>query len=228
MFPRELTLNTVVSRPFEENTYVARIGQRDDCIVVDPGLEPEKIVQFLDSASLAPAAILITHGHSDHIGGNRRLKDRWPECPIVIGRDDAPKLTDSVKNLSAPFGLPITSPGPDRVIEEGETYSVAGFDLAVLETPGHSIGHIVFVWKNASPWVVFAGDVLFQGSIGRTDFPDGSYEQLARAIHTKLFTMPDDTIILPGHGPPTTIGDEKRNNPYVGIPAGFDISASDY
>jgi glyoxylase-like metal-dependent hydrolase (beta-lactamase superfamily II) len=215
-----------VSKPFEENTYIARRGQRDDCLVVDPGLEPGKVIEFLERASLAPAAILITHGHSDHIGGNHALKDRWPECPIVIGQDDAPKLTDSVKNLSAPFGLSITSPKPDQLVAEGDSYSAAGFDLSVLETPGHSIGHVVFVWKSASPWVVFAGDVLFQGSIGRTDFPDGSFEQLAGAIHTKLFTMPDDTIILPGHGPPTTIGDEKRLNPYVGRPAGFDPSAT--
>ncbi|MBP63233.1 MAG: MBL fold metallo-hydrolase, partial [Planctomycetaceae bacterium] len=89
--------------------------------------------------------------------------------------------------------------------------------LEVLDTPGHSPGHIVFVWKGHSPWLIFGGDVLFQGSVGRTDFTDGNFEELKRSIHTKLFVLPDDTIVLPGHGPQTTIGQEKQSNPFVGL-----------
>jgi glyoxylase-like metal-dependent hydrolase (beta-lactamase superfamily II) len=100
-------------------------------------------------------------------------------------------------------------------------YSAAGIDLEVAHIPGHSSGHVVFIWRGARPIVVFGGDVLFAGSIGRTDFPDGSFEELAAGIHTKLFTLPDDTIVLPGHGPATTVGDEKRTNPFVGAPAGY-------
>jgi glyoxylase-like metal-dependent hydrolase (beta-lactamase superfamily II) len=189
--------------------------------VVDPGLDPERIVEYLDRRKLAPAAILCTHGHSDHIAGNALVKERWPECPLVIGRADAPKLTDAGLNLSAAFGLPITSPPADAVVADGDRYAAAGLEFVVREIPGHSCGHVVFIWENVSPLRVFGGDVLFQRSVGRTDFADGDFQGLASGIHHKLFTLPDDTIVLPGHGPPTTTGDEKRHNPFVGRPAGY-------
>ncbi len=212
---------TVVSAPFEENSYIARLPGRDDCLVVDPGFEPDKIVELLQAEQLRPAAFLITHGHSDHIGGNQYLKDIWPDVPLVIGRREAAKLTDPRLNLSAAFGLPITSPPADVLLDEGDVYEAAGFRLEVREIPGHSSGHVVYLWKDASPWVVLGGDVLFAGSVGRTDFPDGSFDELAEGIHAKLFTLPDDTLVLPGHGPPTTVGAEKRTNPFVGAPAGW-------
>jgi glyoxylase-like metal-dependent hydrolase (beta-lactamase superfamily II) len=215
----ELQLWTIVSLPFEENTYVARRGGRDDCLVVDPGLEPQKIVDCLEKERLRPAAILITHGHSDHIAGNARLKQLWPDAPLVIGHGDAPKLTDPWLNLSGPFGAPLTSPPADVLLAGGQTYESAGFSLEVEEIPGHSSGHVVFVWKGTRPWIVFGGDVLFAGSVGRTDFADGSFEELAQGIHEKLFSLPDDTVVLPGHGGPTTIGEEKRTNPFVGAAA---------
>ena len=118
-------------------------------------------------------------------------------------------------NLSRPFGVDIVSPEATRLLDHGEVISVAGCELEVFDTPGHSIGHIVFLWKGASPWVVIGGDVLFQGSIGRTDFPDGDFDQLANSIRTHLYTLPDETIVLPGHGDATTVGVEKRHNPYV-------------
>ena len=149
------------------------------------------------------------------------MKARWPDCPLVIGHGDAAKLTDPTLNLSAQYGLAITSPPADVTLAEGETYSAAGFDFEILELPGHSPGHIAYLWKAESPYVVFAGDVLFAGSIGRTDFPDGDFQQLVDGIHAKLFTLPDDTIVLCGHGPPTTIGQEKRANPFVGFPSGY-------
>lgn len=211
----------VVSAPFEENTYIAHLDGRNDCLVVDPGLEPDEILGYLDEHRLTPAAILITHGHSDHIAGNGRLKERFPNCPIVVSHGDAPKLTDPRLNLSAAFGAHLVSPPGDVLVREGDTYSAAGFDLEVREIPGHSSGHVVFIWQAVRPMVVFGGDVLFAGSVGRTDFSDGSFEQLATNIHQKLFTLPDDTQILPGHGPPTTVGHEKRTNPFVGAPSGY-------
>lgn len=206
--------------PFAENTYVAHLEGRDDCLVFDPGLEPDKILDLLDDQRWTPAAILNTHGHGDHIGGNASLKERWPEVPLIIGAGDADMLLDARMNLSGAFGVGITSPPADETVREGDVYRGAGFELEVFEIPGHSAGHVVFVWKAHEPIVVFGGDVLFAGSIGRTDFPGGSFEQLARGIHQKLFTLPDDTIVLPGHGEPTTVGREKRSNPFVGLSAG--------
>jgi len=214
-------LATIVSAPFEENTYIAWLEGRDDCLVVDPGLEPDEILAFLSEHQLRPAAVLITHGHSDHIAGNEAMKRQFPDCPIVIGRGDAAKLTDPALNLSAAFGAYLVSPPADLLLDEGQIYQAAGFALEVRNIPGHSSGHVVFVWHESEPKLVFGGDVLFAGSIGRTDFPDGSFDDLATNIHGKLFTLPDDTQVLPGHGPPTTVGHEKRTNPFVGVPAGY-------
>jgi glyoxylase-like metal-dependent hydrolase (beta-lactamase superfamily II) len=210
----------VESLPFGENTYIAHLENRNDCIVIDPGFEPEPVIDYMSQHGLTPAAIVCTHGHSDHIAGNTALKKRWPTCPLAIGAGDAEKLINPVLNLSAAFGFNITSPPADRTLREGERFESAGIQLDVYETPGHSIGHIVLVCKQVAPWQVFGGDVLFNGGVGRTDFPDGSFDMLRTAIHDKLFTLPDDTLVLPGHGPATTVGHEKRTNPFVGVAAG--------
>jgi glyoxylase-like metal-dependent hydrolase (beta-lactamase superfamily II) len=191
------------------------MDQSSDCVVVDPGLEPEEILAQLKALCLSPVAILNTHGHSDHIGGNQAIKTRWPDCPIIIGREEAQKLTDSQLNLSAPFGMPMTSPPADRLVDDGDTISLAGMDFLVRHIPGHSAGHVVYIYNNHQPPLVFAGDVIFAGSVGRTDFPDGDFDALAANIRAKLFILPDATILLPGHGPTTTVGREKRHNPFV-------------
>lgn len=216
-----LKIYTIVSQPFAENTYIAHLSDLDRCIVVDPGMEPHLILSQLDAENLVPDAILNTHGHSDHIAGNQAMKQEFPDCPLVIGAGDADKLTDPVGNLSAGYGLSLISPPADVTVAEGDTCSYAGIELDVFEMPGHSKGHVVFVYRGRAPFVVFGGDVLFQGSIGRTDFPDGDFNALLTAIHEKLFTLPDDTIVLPGHGPATSLGDEKRHNSFVGEPAGY-------
>jgi glyoxylase-like metal-dependent hydrolase (beta-lactamase superfamily II) len=216
----QLHISCIVSEPFSENTYLLWLSASNGCLVVDPGLEPSKIVDKLDQERLTPVAILNTHGHSDHIAGNAAMKSRWPDCPLIIGRNEADKLTDPFKNLSAMVGLRLVSPPADRTVEEGDRLSFAGMDFVVHETPGHSRGHVIFVWNSTDPWVVLGGDVLFRESIGRTDFPDGSFPELARSIKLTLFTMPDSTIVLPGHGPETTIGYEREHNPFVGRSAG--------
>ena len=218
-----LRVASIVSVPFEENTYILHLDGGTDCLIVDPGFEPDKIFAHIEQYALTPVAVLCTHGHSDHIAGNGAMKERWPDVPLVIGANETEKLTDPFQNLSGQFGAPLTSPEADAVVREGEPYSAAGMDFDVYEIPGHSSGHVVFVWSGGTPNIVVGGDVLFNGSIGRTDFPDGSFEKLREGIHEKLFTLPDDTVVLPGHGPETTIGAEKANNPFVGRPAGYEV-----
>ena len=210
-----LQIRTIVSQPFDENTYVVWLDGRDDALVVDPGLEPELISECLRKNRLKAAAILNTHGHADHVGGNGAMKREWPEAPLMIGEHDAEMLTDAELNLSAPFGMPLTSPPADRLLKDGEVLSLAGLELEVRHVPGHSPGHVVFVTRGLTPVRVLGGDVLFRGSIGRFDFPGGDAEALLRGIQTKLFSLPDDTEVYPGHGPATTTGREKRTNPYL-------------
>lgn len=212
----QMEIRVVVSAAFQQNTYVVWRPGREDCLVIDPGLDSEKILECLEDEGLSPAAMLNTHGHSDHIGGNDALKKKWPACPIVIGADEAQKLIDPSQNLSVMFGAHLLSPPADHCLNDGDVYSEAGFDLKVAAIPGHSSGHVVFSVEGQNPGVVFVGDVIFQGSIGRTDFPDGDFGQLAAGIKTKLFTLPDDTVLLSGHGPATTVGQERRTNPFVG------------
>ncbi|HYV36483.1 MAG TPA: MBL fold metallo-hydrolase [Gemmataceae bacterium] len=209
-----LQIQTVVSAPFAENTYVVWSPPRTDALVIDPGLQPELIIDFLTDQGLSVAAILNTHGHADHIGGNEAMKAAFPGAPLMIGAGDESMLSDADLNLSAPFGFPVTSPPADRVLREGDVVEAAGIRLEVLDIPGHSPGHIVFVVRE-HPIVVFGGDVLFRGSIGRTDFPGGSLEQLAEGIRGKLYTLAEETVVYPGHGPATKVGFEKGSNPYV-------------
>lgn len=211
----DLRVACVESAPFGENTYVVFRPGRPACLVIDPGFEPDRVVEAMRADGLEPEAILITHGHSDHIAGNAALRGRWPALPILIGRGDAPKLGDPSGNLSGAFGIALTSPPADRVVDDGERLDLAGLAIDVHAIPGHSSGHVVFVLRGETPPVVFAGDVLFREGIGRTDFPDGDFAALAAGIRRHLYALPDDTIVFPGHGPPTTVGHEKRHNPFV-------------
>ena len=207
-------IGIVVSVAFDENAYVVSAAPTGPAVVIDPGLEPDKILRYLDTRSLRVEAVLNTHGHADHIAGNGVLKDRYPQADLCIHEADAPLLADPVLNLSQPFGFALTSPPADRLLHDRDTVVTAGLRLEVVHIPGHSPGHVVFVWPG-TPSLVFGGDVLFAGSIGRTDFPGGDQAQLIAGIRQKLYTMPADTRICPGHGPSTTVGQECRTNPFV-------------
>jgi hydroxyacylglutathione hydrolase len=143
------------------------------------------------------------------------VRQAFPGAPIIIGRNEAHLLSDAEENLSAKYGFPITAPMADQLVDDGQRLEIAGLSFLVREIPGHSPGSVVYILDQFSPMVVLGGDVLFAGSIGRTDL-GGSFATLARGIRSKLFVLPDDAVVLSGHGPETTVGEEKRNNPFVG------------
>jgi glyoxylase-like metal-dependent hydrolase (beta-lactamase superfamily II) len=210
-----LEVRTIVEPNFAENCYVVWRQGRSDALVIDPGLEPDRVLDCLRDNHLTAAAILCTHGHADHIAGNAALKRAFPQAPLLIGEGDAVMLADSFANLSAFFGPPLTSPPADRTVQEGDLIELAGIALEVRFIPGHSPGHVVFVAHESRPVQVFGGDVLFRGGIGRYDFPGGDGPLLLAGIRRKLFDLPDDTVVYPGHGPTTTVGVEKQSNPYL-------------
>ncbi len=208
-------IECIESAPFAENSYIVWRTPGSDAIVIDPGFDVKSIVDLIEAEGLTVAAILNTHGHSDHIVGNAEMKAAFPDAPLLIGRNDAICLTDPVANLSAGYGIAIVSPPADRLLDHNERFEMAGFSIEVREIPGHSPGSVVFVFDTFDPVMVVGGDVLFAGSVGRTDFPGGSGPQLFGGIRSQLYTLPDSTVIWPGHGPATTVGDEKRTNPFV-------------
>jgi glyoxylase-like metal-dependent hydrolase (beta-lactamase superfamily II) len=208
-------IHTIVSPPFDENSYVVWLSDRTDAIIIDPGFEPESILAFLRDRELKVAAILNTHGHLDHISGNQVMKNSFPEAPLIIGAGDQHLLTDEYANMSAPLGMRVVSPEADLTVHEGDSVERAGLRFDVFEVPGHSPGHVVYVYRGG-PTIVFGGDVLFRGSIGRYDMPGADGRLLISGIRNKLFKLPADTLVYPGHGPVTTIGFERRANPFVG------------
>jgi glyoxylase-like metal-dependent hydrolase (beta-lactamase superfamily II) len=192
------------------NCYIVSQNNNEECIVIDPGEDGEQILRVLREKKLRPVYIINTHGHVDHIGANVFLA-KETGSKILIHQNDANMLTDPTANLSTFFGTPVVSKQADYVLGDGEILEVNDLIFEVIHTPGHTKGGICLKINN----YVFTGDTLFAGGIGRTDLPDGSQEVLIESINNRLMVLNDDTIIYPGHGESSTIGIERRSNPFL-------------
>ena len=204
-----MLIKELVVGPLQVNCYLVGCEETKVGIVIDPGGDTPSITSQIEALGLKTNCIINTHGHIDHIAGNRGVKE--VTCaPIAIHRLDAPWLTSPQGGLALLLGA---TPGPpaEVLLEEGDEVRFGHIVLKVLHTPGHTPGGIS-LWGEG---VVFTGDTLFHNGVGRTDLPGGDFKTLVQIIKAKLFTLPEETIVYPGHGPPTTIGREKRSNPFV-------------
>ena len=209
-----MKIDHLILGAYETNSYVLRDSDTaTDCLVIDTGLDIGGLIDFLEERQLNPVAIVLTHGHVDHIGGVTALRSRFPGMKVGIHKLDAEMLTEPQANLSAMTGAPLRTEPEDFSLAEQDVVEQAGVELLVLHTPGHTPGGVCLYSKNNG--VAFVGDTLFADSVGRTDFPGGSMSQLTRSIREKLFALPDETRVYPGHGPATTIGHEKAYNPFL-------------
>lgn len=200
------------------NCYLVAWKPTNEAVIIDPGGESELVFEKVREHGYKITAVINTHGHGDHIGGNGEMV-ALTGAPLIIGRRDAEMLTDADKNMSAPFGMATLSIPADKVVSEGDVIKVGDGKLKIFEAPGHSAGSIIL----AGDGFAIVGDVLFNGSIGRTDFPGGSFEELIRSIQEKIMPLGDDCIVLPGHGPETTVGHERRTNPFLQPGMSFDF-----
>jgi hydroxyacylglutathione hydrolase len=199
---------------YQTNCYILRRSEAaKDCLIVDAGLEAGEMIDFLKRHKLNPLAVVLTHGHIDHIAGLIALRESYPAIKVYIHKLDATLLTEAEHNLSALAGVSFKTGPADSLVEEGSIIEQAGIKLEVFHTPGHTHGGICLYSKNEE--IVFVGDTLFANSVGRTDFPGGSMSQLINAIRQKLLTLPDETVVYPGHGPATSIAREKIHNQYL-------------
>ena len=234
MTASELTIKCFTLGPWMTNCYVlhrtpaeAKPGARKadrgqpvagaPCWIVDAGFAPAPLIQYLKDRRLQPAKVIITHAHLDHIAGLFEIQQEFPGIEILIHAAEKDFLTDPELNLSAAMDEEVVAPPATGLLEHGQVLALEGVPFEVRHTPGHSPGGISLIQAQAA--VALVGDALFAGSVGRTDFPGSDHQTLIDSIRTQLFTLPDATQVLSGHGPPTTIGQEKRHNPYAGVGA---------
>lgn len=205
-----MIINSFHTGPLAVNSYVVTDEKTKKTFIVDPGGHNQNMVNHIKENDLSVEYIILTHGHGDHLGGVPGLMKEFPGTKLVVGIHDKMLLESADLNMSSMLGPAVTL-SADIYVADGETLKVGDMELRFLHTPGHTPGGICILVEN----VVFSGDTLFEQSIGRTDFPGSSYQAIVKSIREKLFALPDETTVLPGHMGQTTIGFEKENNPFV-------------
>ncbi len=201
---------------FQTNCFIVTEGDPkpgSHCWIVDCGYQPTPLLDAVEQQELVVEKILLTHAHADHIAGLLEARARFPDAPIYMHKLEESWLTDPMLNLSAAIGLSVTAPNPAGFLDHGDTVTLGSLTFRVAHTPGHSPGSISFIHEPSNTALV--GDTLFNGSIGRTDFPGSSFEQLESSIKQHLYTLDPATTCYPGHGPKTTVGHEAVTNPFV-------------
>lgn len=207
-----LTIRTFTSNVFGQNAYLVRCSATGETIAIDPGGEAEAMAEALESTGEGLTAVILTHAHLDHIEGVATLVERVP-APIHLHPADRP-LYDAANQQAAMFGHSFRAPPPpDAELEPGRSVEVGECRLEVRHAPGHSPGHVILYSETAG--LAFVGDVVFAGSIGRTDLPGGSFRELMQSIREQVLTLPDETELHSGHGPVTTVGRERSTNPFL-------------
>jgi hydroxyacylglutathione hydrolase len=218
-----MIIKTFTITPFQQNTRVVVCEETGTAVCIDPGEKSDAIVDFINKNNYCFQAITLTHGHLDHVGGTLDLSRAFPEADIILHKDDE-ALYYNLPMQPLAMGIPQTQlkhlgfvyenpPKITRNWEHGQTYAVGKLNFKVLHCPGHTPGHVIFAEEKQHR--VFVGDCLFQGSIGRTDLPGGSQEQLMESIENNILDLGDDFTVYSGHGPETTIGHEKKTNPFL-------------
>lgn len=197
----------------QTNCYFVYNVNTSECIIIDPGAEAQSLYGYIEEKGLKPVAILLTHGHFDHIGAVTMLRNKYG-IKIYAARAERETLESPDINLSVQFGASMIIEA-DEWLEDGQEIELIGEKIRCLLTPGHTEGGMCFYFTGSD--ILFSGDTLFEQSVGRTDFPGGSMRQIVQSIRTKLFVLPDHTKVYPGHGMMTSIGNEKMLNPYAAM-----------
>ena len=206
-----MRMSKLVVGPVATNCYIVSDENTKEAFIIDPGAEPERIIDKVKEIGVSVKAILLTHGHFDHISAVNELKREFG-VDVYIGQEDADLMADMELNVSYMFGMPYAARA-DKILRDGDMLEIAGFSIKVLFTPGHTKGGVCYYFEKEN--VAFSGDTLFQQSVGRTDFPTGSARVLSESIKNKLMVLPEDLQLFPGHGDSTTVGYEKKYNMFL-------------